>query len=102
MEYENVEPTFVDPDAYFTTKTDLFFIKSESEWNQLIVQDGAEYIVMVGGPKCGWCKGFLPTYREFAAAAKENGITATVAWINGMANFGYVERYTARPWPSLV
>jgi thiol-disulfide isomerase/thioredoxin len=120
LDYEEVEPTwinvsfwklgvlnewiliFLQTENYFTTKTDLFFVTSSSHWNELIKEEDAEYFIMFAGPKCGWCKQFLPVWQEFARLAKEEGLSVTVGWINGLKNFELIERYSARPWPSIV
>ena len=63
---------------------------------------GENYFVMFFGPKCGWCKQIMPTWEKFAEEAKAKGSDFVVSRMDGFTNMEVIQRYTARPWPSLV
>jgi len=66
------------------------------------ITDGGRYFVMFYGLKCGACKQFMPTWEKFAIESKERNSPWVVARTEGFTNMQVVDRYTARPWPSLV
>lgn len=54
------------------------------------------------GPKCGWCKEKLPIWTDFAEKSNEKNAPWIVARMDGFSNMQIIERYQARPWPSMV
>jgi len=77
-------------DAVVLTKEDFDEKTKEGNW-----------LVMFYGPKCGWCKRFEPLYHEFATEMKDDD-SLNVAKIDAFDAMGITQRFTARPWPSVV
>jgi len=98
--YEDKTPAWKELKDFFASH-DALALVDEKSWDELTVNDG-EYIVMVYGPKCGWCKGFLPIYEEFAKLIPEKGYTMKPYWINGSNAWKFGDRYHTRPWPSFI
>jgi len=87
---------------FYASKPDLFLIKDQDHWDELSLSGEGDYVIMVYGPKCGWCKSKLPIFEEFARMAKDQVPDITVAWFNGMGSWSFGDRFKARPWPSVI
>ena len=54
------------------------------------------------GSKCGHCKYFTPVFKTFADEINERRINVKVGEFEGFQDMNVVERFNARPWPSIV
>jgi len=100
MDYEKVHPVWRKDEYFYLEESPITNIDGK-DFDKTIA-DGNRYFVMFYGLKCGACKQFMPTWEKFAIAAKERNSPWTVARMEGFTNMQIVDRYTARPWPSLV
>jgi thiol-disulfide isomerase/thioredoxin len=100
LDWEKTTPLYRKDEYVYDSPSPIVNIPGE-EFDKTI-SDGQRYFVMFFGMKCGACKQFLPTYERFAQAALDRNSDWVVARMEGFSNMQVVDRYTARPWPSLV
>ena len=100
FEYENSHGYYKKAEYLYEEESPIVTIPGE-KFDEFLTT-GDNYFVMFFGPKCGWCKAFTPTWESFATQAKEKGSDFVVARMDGFSDMNIIQRYEARPWPSLV
>jgi len=99
--WEEVDGVFRKPEYFYQEETDIVNIPGE-DFDKVLTKSTDPLFVMFFGPKCGWCKAMMPLWQRYAREVKEQGLPLVVARMDGFSNLNIVDRYTARPWPSLV
>jgi len=99
--WEDVEGVYRKPEYFYQEETAITNIQGEN-FDKFITETSDPVFVMVFGPKCGWCKTMMPLWEKFAEEVKEQEAPLVVARMDGFSNMQVVDRYNARPWPSLV
>jgi len=98
--YEDTKPVYRQAKYLYEEESNIVTIPGE-QFDE-VVSSGEKYFVMFFGPKCGACKNFLPTWEKFAEESVKRGSPWITSRVDGFSAMSVVDRYTARPWPSLV
>jgi len=100
LTYENTPKSFRKAEYMYEVETPILNIPGE-KFDETI-ESGDRYIVMFYGSKCGWCKQMMPLWEQFATETKEQNRDWVVSRMEGFSKMSVIDRYTARPWPSIV
>jgi len=102
FEYEEYEGIYRDPRSIYEEESPIVTIDG-AKFDEYLEQNyDKPLFIYFFGPKCGWCKEKLPLWTKFAEEALERNAPFVVARLDGFSDLQVVERFTARPWPSMV
>merc|ERR1711934_142302 len=102
FEYEEFPGTYRKSEYFYEEENPVVTINGEN-FDQFIAEHADTPIfVYFFGPKCGWCKTKFPIWEQFAVDAIAKESKFIVARMDGFSNMQVIDRYTARPWPSMV